>query len=77
MNSDWLCGFFFQLVQAALDNVTQGISTITIAHRLSTIVHADMIYVVDKGRVVQKGTHHNLIRLVNGPYFKLWSSQNE
>jgi ATP-binding cassette subfamily B protein len=48
-------------VQAALDEVAKGRTTITIAHRLSTVRHADTIAVLDSGRVVEQGTHDELV----------------
>ncbi|MHB9008713.1 MAG: ATP-binding cassette domain-containing protein, partial [Limisphaerales bacterium] len=48
-------------VQAALDDLTQGRTTICIAHRLSTIQRADVIVVLDQGRVVEQGTHEQLL----------------
>ena len=48
-------------VQAALDTLMQGRTTIVIAHRLSTIEHADRIVVLDHGRVCEQGTHHELM----------------
>ncbi|KAI6771201.1 hypothetical protein HG531_008826 [Fusarium graminearum] len=50
-----------KIVQAALDRVTQGRTTITIAHRLSTIKKADTIIVLQKGKVVEQGAHADLI----------------
>lgn len=50
------------LIQAALSELTKGKTLITIAHRLATIENADQILVVDEGRIVQKGTHKELIR---------------
>ncbi|KAK3821685.1 MAG: P-loop containing nucleoside triphosphate hydrolase protein [Benniella sp.] len=50
-----------RIVQAALDNAATGRSTIVIAHRLSTIMNADLIYVMDKGVVLEYGTHESLM----------------
>ena len=51
-----------RLVQAALVPLMHGRTTIAIAHRLSTILSADMIFVVDRGRIVERGTHAELLR---------------
>ena len=48
------------VVQAALDNLMQGKTTVVIAHRLSTVVRATQIIVLDKGVAVERGTHHEL-----------------
>jgi ATP-binding cassette subfamily B protein len=63
-----------RVVQEALDAASAGRTTIAIAHRLSTIVDSDEILVVDAGRVVERGTHQELIRL-NGLYAKLAAEQ--
>ena len=55
------------LIQNAISELTKGRTIITIAHRLATIEQADRILVVDDGRIVQKGTHKELIS-VEGRY---------
>jgi ATP-binding cassette subfamily B (MDR/TAP) protein 1 len=62
-------------VQAALDKVSKNRTTITIAHRLSTIIKADNIVVLKKGRVVQQGTHEELLKDQHGSYFALANAQ--
>ena len=59
-------------IQAALDKVMQGRTTLVIAHRLSTIEKADLILVMDDGRIVERGTHAQLLAL-NGYYARLHS----
>ncbi|KAF9584456.1 Multidrug resistance protein 1 [Lunasporangiospora selenospora] len=63
-----------RIVQAALDNASTGRSTIVIAHRLSTIMNADLIYVMDKGIVMESGTHESLLAL-GGIYSQLVAKQ--
>ncbi len=50
-----------KLIQAALDALMEGRTTFVIAHRLSTVRRADMILVMDKGQIVERGTHHELL----------------
>jgi ABC-type methionine transport system ATPase subunit len=64
-----------RLVQAALDKVSEGRTTITIAHRLSTIKKADKIVVLKKGQVVEQGTHESLLSDPNGAYWALVNAQ--
>ena len=63
-----------QLIQKAIYRLVKNRTTFVIAHRLSTILHADLIVVLDKGRVVETGVHHKL--LANGGlYNKLFDMQ--
>ncbi|KKY18115.1 putative abc multidrug transporter mdr1 [Phaeomoniella chlamydospora] len=64
-----------KVVQAALDAAAKGRTTVAVAHRLSTIQKADVIYVFDKGRIVEKGTHSELMAL-KGRYRELVSLQS-
>jgi subfamily B ATP-binding cassette protein MsbA len=62
-------------VQAALERLMAGRATILIAHRLSTVKNADRLYVIDKGRVVETGTHAELVR-AGGLYARLAKAQD-
>jgi len=64
-----------KLVQVALENMMQNRTSIVIAHRLSTIQKADLIVVMQKGRIVEQGTHEQLIAL-KGTYHKLVTMQS-
>ena len=63
-----------RLVQEALRPLMQRRTTIAIAHRLSTILSADVIFVVDRGKVVERGTHRELIER-GGLYARLYEQQ--
>ncbi|PKS12635.1 hypothetical protein jhhlp_000843 [Lomentospora prolificans] len=63
------------VVQQALDNVSKGRTTITIAHKLATIRNADNIVVMDKGRIIEQGTHRSLLES-NGAYARLVRAQD-
>jgi len=63
-------------IQAALERVSEGRTTLVIAHRLSTVVHADEILVLDKGLIAERGSHDELLAK-GGIYAGLWSRQRE
>ena len=64
------------LIQEALGELLQGRTSFVIAHRLSTVRRADVIYVIDAGRVAERGTHDELI-VANGTYARIYRSQFE
>ena len=64
-----------ELIQRATETITKGRTSIVIAHRLATIVNADKIVVMDKGLVVEQGTHQELINRESGYYKDLYDSQ--
>jgi ATP-binding cassette subfamily B protein len=63
-------------IQAALDTVSRGRTTIVIAHRLSTVISADEIIVLKDGAIVERGTHQALLRQ-DGLYAQMWNRQRE
>ncbi|GAC1619025.1 MAG: ABC transporter ATP-binding protein [Ktedonobacteraceae bacterium] len=63
-----------RLIQAALEPLMQGRTTLAIAHRLSTILSADVILVIDRGEIVERGTHQELLER-NGLYAQLYNEQ--
>ena len=64
-----------EIIQNAIDTLTQGKTSIVIAHRLATVKNADRIIVMDKGLIVEQGTHKGLLKLPNGFYAKLHEVQ--
>lgn len=64
-----------ELLQKATDYLTKDRTSIIIAHRLATIVNADQIIVMDKGKIVEKGTHKDLLEIADGYYKNLYESQ--
>ncbi|MBV8086045.1 MAG: ABC transporter ATP-binding protein [Chloroflexi bacterium] len=65
-----------RLVQQALQSLLRGRTSVIIAHRLSTIRAADQVLVLDRGEVIEKGRHEELLRS-HGPYYKLYQQQFE
>ncbi|MBK9160485.1 MAG: ABC transporter ATP-binding protein/permease [Nitrosomonadales bacterium] len=63
-------------IQAELRMIAQDRTTLVIAHRLSTVVDADQILVMDKGHIVERGTHHDLLTQ-NGMYAQMWNLQKQ
>jgi len=63
-------------IQHELDQIARNRTTLVIAHRLSTVVHADQIIVMDRGRIVERGTHAELLR-VGGLFAQMWALQQQ
>ncbi|MES2574840.1 MAG: ABC transporter ATP-binding protein [Bacteroidota bacterium] len=64
-----------ELIQKATETITKGRTSIVIAHRLATIINADKIVVMDKGLIVEQGTHQELVTKEGGYYKNLYDSQ--
>ena len=63
-------------IQAELDRIASGHTTLVIAHRLSTVMSADQIIVLEAGRIVERGTHRELLSR-NGAYAQMWALQQQ
>ncbi len=63
-----------KIIKSEINEISKGKTTIIIAHRLSTVIDADMIYVFNDGKIVEKGSHTELINKM-GEYSKLWAMQ--
>ncbi|KAI9594064.1 hypothetical protein BDF19DRAFT_466589 [Syncephalis fuscata] len=62
-------------IQSALQQVTKNRTTLIIAHRLSTIVHAEQIFVMEDGQIIESGTHADLMKRTDGHYYDMWMKQ--
>ena len=65
-----------QKIQSAIDTIIHGRTSIVIAHRLSTVRNADLILVVDDGKIIEQGTHDQLMSR-RGSYYRLYTRQYE
>jgi ATP-binding cassette subfamily B protein len=63
-------------IQAELERIAQGRTTLVIAHRLSTVMDADLILVLNHGRIVERGTHNQLLE-IKGEYARMWALQQQ
>ncbi len=65
-----------QAIQAQLEQVAVGHTTLVIAHRLSTVMNADEILVLDQGRIIERGSHRSLLE-IGGTYAQMWALQQQ
>lgn len=64
-----------RVIQDTLKRISSNRTTLVIAHRLSTIIDANLILVMKEGRIVERGSHTQLLANVGGEYYKLWMEQ--
>ncbi|HRK57346.1 MAG TPA: metal ABC transporter permease, partial [Burkholderiaceae bacterium] len=65
-----------QAILQQIKHLAQGHTSLVIAHRLSTVAYADEIIVLEAGRIVQRGTHAQLLAAREGRYAQLWAAQS-
>ena len=65
-----------QTIQNAIDTIIKGRTSLVIAHRLSTVKNADLILVVNDGKIIEQGTHQDLLK-AHGYYYRLYTRQYE
>ena len=63
-------------IQAELNRIARGHTTLVVAHRLSTVMDADQILVMDRGRITERGTHRDLLDR-GGSYAQMWALQQQ
>ena len=64
------------IIQKSFNDLSKGKTLITVAHRLSTLRHMDRIVVIENGKIVESGSHHQLLKKRRGKYAKLWKMQS-
>ena len=65
---------YLRMLYLCLENISKNKTTLIIAHRLSTAAYADNIIVLDKGSIIEQGSHNYLLDL-KGKYFEMWEKQ--